>query len=524
MRPPFWLLLPLTGCNCILGQELPRPTLSMSKCRIWVPRTSQVEVPFTVERTSPGPLTVRAISLPDGVTASDVVLGNDESSGSLVLTASSSSTLAATSEATFELRENLQIDDQTTATVGVSGLPGTLDTTWGTDGVVTLPPLGYPTSSYVIDIDSQGRVLVGGRMVESEAVVDLVIARYLPDSGALDTTFGSQHVGYIVVYPRASDGSVLTYPVGLRVDTQDRVLLANERNDPQQHCVGEVRRWTANGGPDKFTPYSDQVNGTGYSGAATGLVLEPDGQIVLLAWWNYDGGVETLLQTLEPDGLPESTYHITLEPGTLSSQHFTQMYDVAMDDRGGFVLGGRQYSGSNWAAGNGPIDGAIARVGADGLRDTSFGTNAYVSFDPSIVTLVWGVAIDPVTKSIIGVGSSADAKLSPIVRLDGITGEAAGFGHIAVDACHGGASQGLTQVMVDCRSRIIATGPCSKDALPNIGTVRTSIDGVVDAHFGSAGGVMFVAGDPRGAKLAPDERIYVVGDSGTNAAVWRFWP
>jgi hypothetical protein len=496
----------------------------MCNCIVWVPQGSHVDVPFTVNRTSDGPLTLHATALPDGVTANDVTLANDESSGAITLTASSSATLGEMGPSTFELLENAQVDDQAMLTVGVSGTPGTPDTTWGDNGVVTMPTLTTcPTAYYVVDIDSQGRVIAGGTCVESESVVDLLVARYLPETGALDTTFGSQRVGYILPYPGPSNTSAITFPVGLRIDSQDRVVLANERNDPQQHEIAEVRRYGVNGAPDAFKIYSDQVNGTGYNGYGTGLVLEPDGQIVLLAAWYCDGGMETLLQTLATDGTPESTYHIALVSSSIGSQHFTEMYDVAMDDRGGFVLGGSQYDGADWKPGNGPIDGAIARVGADGLRDMSFGTNAYTSYDPSFASAFYHVAIDPVSKSIIGVGEDYNATHGSIVRLDGTTGQASGFGQMTVDACPGGTSQALTQVMVDERSRIIATGPCNKDGATHVGIVRTSIDGVLDTQFGSVANAPTL-GNPRGARRAADGRIYVVGEIDSTAAIWRFWP
>lgn len=490
----------------------------------WVPQNFRVDVPFTVNRTDRGPLTIHATSLPDGVTANDVTLANDESSGAITLSASSTATLGATSAGTFELLEGAQRDDQATLTVGVSGAPGTPDTTWGNGGVVTLPPLvDCPTANYVVDMDSQGRILAGGTCVVSDTVVDLLITRYLPDTG-LDTTF-AQHIGYERKSPGPSNGASLTYPVGLRVDAQDRIVLANARNDPNQNAIAEVRRWTVDGileSSATFHPYSDQVNGTGYSGAPTGLVLEPDGQIVLLAWWNYDGGMETLLQTLATDGSPEGTYHIVLEPGTLASQHFTQMWDVAMDDRGGFVLGGRQFDGAKWIA-SGPMNGAIARVGADGLRDMSFGTNAYASYDQSFASIFWHVAVDPSTKDIFGVGEDANSAHGSIVRLDGTTGQPSGFGQMAVDACPGGTGQAFTQVMVDSRSRIVATGPCGKNGVSNIGLARVSLDGVVDTQFGSVGNAP-TPGSARGAKLAADDRLYVVGEIDSTAAIWRFWP
>jgi uncharacterized delta-60 repeat protein len=525
----MWLVLPLAGCNAILGQSSPRATLSMCSCVEWVPQGAHVDVPFTVNRTSSGPLTLHA-TLPADITASDVTLADDASSGTITLSASSTSTLGATGAATFQLLEGTQLDDQATLTVGVSGTPGTLDTTWGSGGVVTLPSLGYPTASYVIDIDSRGRIVVGSTVVESDAVVDLVVARYLPD-GTLDTTFGDHpagtRLGYTECYPGTSTNNLVsTQPVGLRIDSQDRIVMANERS--AQLCEAEVRRWTVDGALDvTFKTYSNQVNGTQYCGAATGLALEPSGQIVLLAAWNFLTGVETLLQMLDGnDGTPESTYHVTLDASgtSTSNQRFTQMYDLAIDDRGGFVLGGRQYSGSAWMAGSAPIAGAIARVGPDGLRDTAFGTSAaYTPYDPSFATIFWHVAIDPTSKDVFGVGEDAPGTHSSLVRLDGTTGQPSGFGQTTVDACPGGTSQALTQVMVDSRSRVVATGPCAKGGIANIGLVRASVDGVVDATYGSASGIT-TEGDPHGAKLDADDRLYVVGEIDSTAAVWRFWP
>ena len=59
-----------------------------------------------------GPLTVRAMSLPAGVTASDVVLGGGESSGTITLIASAASAIGATSSVSVQLVEGSKVDDE----------------------------------------------------------------------------------------------------------------------------------------------------------------------------------------------------------------------------------------------------------------------------------------------------------------------------------------------------------------------------------------------------------------------------
>ena len=524
----FWFLLPLVGCNGILGQVPARPTLSIGPCFIWAEQGTQVDVPFTVDRTNVQRLTVHATSLPEGVTATDVVLASDASSGTLTLTASSAATLGATSSAIIQLLEATQVDDEAPLMVGVSGAPGTLDTTWGGTGVVKLPPLVNPTSNYVVDVDSQGRIVVAGTLVISDSDVRIVIARYNTD-GALDDTFGddgaSSRLGYTVFNPGwATQSTFSTTPVAVRVDSEDRIVVANTRG--AGHCYAELGRWTASGAQDQdFKRFSTfEMNGTQFCGAAADLTIQPDGQIVLLAYWNFHDGMESLVQILDAsDGSPTGTYHLVLDPsGTLTDQRMTQMVAVAVDDRGGFVMGGRQYSGTNWA-GSGPGFGVIARLGDDGQRDASFGKNAYASWDSSVASMFYDVAIDPISKSIFGVGENEDASLATIARLDGTTGQPAGFGQKTLVTCPGGTGSVLTQVMFDCHDRIVATGPCGKDNVGYIASVRMSTDGVMDASWGTSG-MSLVPGNSRGAKLGADGRLYVVGENDFTGAVWRLWP
>ena len=525
----FSLLLSIAGCNALLGQHPARATLTLGVPFVWVAQNGQLAVPFTIARGDEnGALTVHASALPPGVTAPDVTVADGSSNGTLTLFASSASTLGARSPATIDLLHDADIDDEQTLTVGASGLSGSLDTTWGSGGVVTLP-LVNPTANYVLDLDAD-EIVVAGTLVNSDADVRLIIARYEPD-GSLDATFGDPsggtRLGYTLFNPGVSTNNlVATMPVGLRVDSQGRVVMANER--ASDHCYAEVGRWTDRGDIDPtFHRYSNEVNGTQYCGAAAALALTPTDDIVLLARWNFLTGVETLIQLFDPDGSPTSTFHLTLDPSGTSqtNQRMTEMFDMHLDDRGGFVVAGRQYAGSDWTIG-GPTAPVIARVAADGQRDTSFGASpAFTSFSfgSGQSQLFWHVGIEPVSKDIVAVGENDIGTLATMARVSGTTGLPTGFEQTTIALCPGGESEALTQVMFDSQSRIVATGSCSMNGVGFIARLRAHGDATFDTTYGD-GGIATTQGSPEGATLGADDRLYVVGEINSTAAIWRFWP
>jgi len=227
-----------------------------------------------------------------------------------------------------QLLDQTQVEDQKQLVVGVSGAPGTLDTTWGQNGSAALA-LTNRTIGYTMDVypasagTNAGKIVVGGVENNSTSDVRLVIARFLP-SGQLDTTFGDPagdggaRTGYVLYNPGTSDDTQFTtYPAAVRIDSKGRIVMFNNRFNGSQgpFCVTELGRWTIDGDLDaSFTRFSAGINGV-YCGNGNDARVMPNDDVAVLAVWNEYEGVESIVQLFSgTDGSRKGNgYHICLD-------------------------------------------------------------------------------------------------------------------------------------------------------------------------------------------------------------------
>ena len=506
----------------------------------WVAQNGQAQVPFTVARNGvTGALTVHANGLPSGVTAADATVPDGQSNGTLTLAATGAATLGTVSSATIQLLDGTQIEDQKQIIVGVSGKPGDPDTTWGTGGVLALPLAN--STGYVIDVypatagANAGKIIVAGEQYISNSNVNLVIARYTT-TGALDTTFGdltgdggTTRLGYTLYYPGASDWtSYATFPAGVRVDSKGRVALASRRS-VAGGCNVELGRWTVDGDIDStFARYSGNLNG-GYCGDDRDLRVMPNDDLAMLAAWNIPTGIESIVQLFSgTDGSRQASgFHLSLETGTANNPKGTDGYALSVDKAGGFILVGRECDGG----GPFPLTSCrpmIARMTPNGQRDSTFGSSAgytVFAFGTGLYQLFRGEAIDPSTGAITTVGNNDIQTLAALARVSGTSGLPANFGsqgQLTRDLLSGSSSQALSSVMIDSQGRIVAFGSVAK-IQTYIARTRSAADGTLDGNYGT-GGIATSLGSGQAAALGNDDRLYVVGSSGGNIAIWRYWP
>ncbi|HOO90629.1 MAG TPA: delta-60 repeat domain-containing protein [Syntrophales bacterium] len=97
---------------------------------------------------------------------------------------------------------------------------GDLDTTFGTDGIVTTDFGRKQDHAYSCAVDSQGRIVVAGIATNPDFRSDFGVARYL-DSGDLDNTFGGDGK---VTTDIGDEGDHRAY--ACTVDSEDRVIVA----------------------------------------------------------------------------------------------------------------------------------------------------------------------------------------------------------------------------------------------------------------------------------------------------------
>ncbi len=189
---------------------------------------------------------------------------------------------------------------------GVEAAPGDLDASFGTGGRVTTD-LGGSEDVQAGALQADGKVVVvGGRDVGSTAdFTDFLVARYTP-SGALDTSFSSD--GWATTdFLGGSD-----YAAAVAVQPDGKIVVAGSVSPPfegeGEGGVG-LARYNADGSLDTGFSGDGKAVVVGISGGlGMGLVLQPDGKLVIAGYAPEDFTTKLALARLDPDGSLDTSF------------------------------------------------------------------------------------------------------------------------------------------------------------------------------------------------------------------------
>ena len=289
------------GCGSVSS---PGPTgapgaafLTLAKPSRWVPQNGATPLAFTITRGSmvTGGLTVHVTGLPAGVTAPDVDVASGETAGTVTFAGSTQAALGSSTSVNVTLSDATMTYDTKPFIVKVSGAPGTLDTTFGTNGQRTLPlpdPViaatsGNAAARYVVQYPATaganaGKIVIAADLVTSGASSTnkrIAIARFNPD-GTVDTSFGGG-MGYVLLYYGGSDA---LRPVSTALDSQGRIVLAAAL--AQTVCNFVIDRINADGSTDStLTTFNSEPPG-GYCGSPAAMAVVNGDKIVAAGTWN----------------------------------------------------------------------------------------------------------------------------------------------------------------------------------------------------------------------------------------------
>ena len=258
---------------------------------------------------------------------------------------------------------------------------GGLDTTFGGDGLVTSFAVPSNPNRWDIGVDiaiqPNGKIVAAGwSLVPSTNNQDFALIRY-NKNGSLDTTF-------------SGDGRLLTnlggvdyaYDVALQPD--GKIVVAGLKcnlptSNPNAICDLALARYKTNGGLDTTFSGDGKVVtdfGGGNNGSYGGLVIQPDGKIVVAGFmWNgtdYDFAV----YRYKANGSPDNAFGAN---GKVRIPFGNGRKDIAnalafQNNDGKIVVSG--YTGSSSDTNR---DFAMVRLNPNGTRDTSFSGDGKVT-------------------------------------------------------------------------------------------------------------------------------------------------
>jgi uncharacterized delta-60 repeat protein len=255
---------------------------------------------------------------------------------------------------------------------------GTLDTSFGTGGVVTTD-FGSPWERATsVAIQSDGKIVVAGGSVVG-FFNDFALARYNTD-GTLDAGFGT---GGTVL----TDFGVSAQAYAMAVQPDGKIVVAGEANIDGGDNF-EVVRYNSDGSLDESFGTGGKVStdfGLGEQGFSYAqgysLTIQPDGKLVVAGAAYIGAGFDAALARYQSNGALDSSFgtggkvitdlaggNATLGPT------FNWMSSVAVLPDGRIIAAGQ----ANIVRGYGF---ALVRYESDGTLDTSFGTAGEVTTD-----------------------------------------------------------------------------------------------------------------------------------------------
>lgn len=259
---------------------------------------------------------------------------------------------------------------------------GSLDTTFGGDGIVTTnlvtDATGTRSSDRISDIalQSDGKIVVVGTShidpITGDSSWDFALARY-DQFGNLDPTFSGDGM---VITPIGTDLDRAT-SVAIRPD--GKIVVAGHAWDlANQDYALALAQYKANGSLDlSFSGDGKQImdisSGNDF---AESMVLQPDGKIVLVGS-SFDGSRDTfLLARYNSDGTRDTSF---MGAGIYRMNIGAYEYgnsSVALQPDGKIVVAGFSVS-----SGSTYMDFALVRCNTNGSLDESFGVHGMVTTD-----------------------------------------------------------------------------------------------------------------------------------------------
>ena len=261
---------------------------------------------------------------------------------------------------------------------------GTLDDSFGTNGIGTMPQSGGDITNHCADfaIQPDRKIIVFGTETSQSNYNDWVIGRFNSD-GTPDITFGQKVVDHFPAYSRYNYASAVV------IQTDGKIMLSgsvyNDYANPYGPQISLAR--LNNDGTYDTSFGAGSANGTiGMNGTVTtiysrfygtDMALQADGKIVVI-------GYKTTLNDADTEDFAIARFNTD---GTLDTAFGTAGFvltDFGYDDRsndlviqkdGRIIVVGRSES---WGGVLGAYGFIMARYNTNGTLDTTFGVNGKV--------------------------------------------------------------------------------------------------------------------------------------------------
>jgi uncharacterized delta-60 repeat protein len=352
---------------------------------------------------------------------------------------------------------------------------GTLDATFGTNGVVTTPVDGLFGRRIVLQPD--GKFVVGCGTYYAGSYGVAVVVRYNPN-GTLDATFGTSGITTLSGFQNI--GEIL-------VQTDGKLLVAGDTGSGSNRNIF-VLRHNPNGTLDSGFGANGivQTDVDNQSNAVGGMALQPDGKIIVNGENRNSANIvaSSSIVRYNANGTLDNAFGANGIVRITESQSSSIAKALAIQQNGKILTAGER---------NGTF--ALSRYNSDGTIDASFGTN--------------GVVITP-----IGNYPEYDAIVSIALQTDG---KIVAVGSVKSFATGLGTDVGLARYLGDSLNALRTRFDFDGDGKADISIFRPAVGEwwLNRSLSGQTVAAQFGAGAD---KITPAD---FTGDGKTDIAVWR---
>lgn len=260
---------------------------------------------------------------------------------------------------------------------------GSVDVTFNAGGTgFTYNPAYYSVSALSANnnvrslaVQTDDKILVGGNIEFYNGQAAPNLLRLNPD-GTLDTSFNVGSLGFTTMGNGANSGT----PEVIVVQSDGKIVVGGSFSQVNGATANNIIRLNANGTPD------NTFLNTGTNAAVRTIAIQPDGKLLVGGFFTQVNGQSSgSLVRLNADGTRDTSFGMgTLSPVAAA----TGIYKAHLLADGSVAVCG------TFTAYNGTARGAIAKVSATGVLDTSFGPAAATTstVSPNIVYEVLPIA------------------------------------------------------------------------------------------------------------------------------------
>jgi uncharacterized delta-60 repeat protein len=399
--------------------------------------------------------------------------------------------------------------------INVFATEGTLDASFGSNGIVTTQYNGISGSVSEVALQSDGRIVTLGTVKLNDDQSAKVITRY-HSNGAVDTTFGVN--GSTLVEVESFSGS------RLGIQPSGKIIVGG------LSAGGfSVIRYNSNGTLD--TSFGTNGMGIldfrGFSGFLTDMTIQPDGKIVMVGDQTTDQSNYTdfFIARFTDNGAADNTFvanGFNIIDG-FPNNRYNYGKAVIIQSDGKIVMSG------NMMDNDGKADLSLARLNQDGSLDKSgFGTNGQGTvttlIPPDFQNSSGALALQSDGKIIVAGTTNSNLTVARYNTNGSLDTTFGGSGIVLTDF---GAGESVDDLVIQADGRIIVVGKTStENTLDDFLLVRYNGDGSLDTSFGANGKMVTDFGNSAdtvmGIAMQPDGKVIVVGASGENAILARY--